>query len=51
MKKYIVSTHLGEFPTMAATPQRAISNIRYRIFGRSPFAKKYVQWWTARLAD
>ena len=39
MRRYIVSTHLGDFPTTAASPEKAISNIRFRIFGRSAAAK------------
>jgi len=47
MKEWIVSTHIGDFPTVAATAERAISNIRYRLFGR-----RYVNtaYWTAREA-
>lgn len=48
MKKYIVSTHLGDFATTAATPEKAISNIRFRIFRRSPAAKRYTANWTVR---
>ena len=47
-KKYIVSTHLGDFPTMAATPERAKANIQFRIFRRSPAAKRYTPGWTVR---
>jgi hypothetical protein len=50
MRKYIVSTHLGDFPTTAATPEKAISNIRWRIFGRSACAGRYTQNWTVRAA-
>ena len=50
MKKYIVSTHLGDFETTAPSPQKAISNIRFRIFGRSPAAARFVQGWTAHEA-
>lgn len=46
MKEYIVSTHLGEFRTMAASAAKALSNIRFRIFGRSPAAKRYTVNWT-----
>ena len=48
MKKYIVSTHLGDFPTTAQSPERAIANIRFRIFRRAPGAKRYVAGWTVR---
>ena len=50
MKRYIVSTHLGDFETTATTPEKAISNIRWRIFGRSPAAKRYTANWTAKAA-
>ena len=48
MRKYIVSTHLGDFATTAATPEKAISNIRWRIFGCSARAGRYTQNWTVR---
>lgn len=48
MKRYIVSTHLGEYETVASTPERAISNVRYRIFRRSPAARRYTWSWTVR---
>lgn len=51
MHRYIVSTHLGDFETVAATPERAISNIRFRIFRRLPAAKRYVMHWTVRECD
>ena len=50
MRKYIVSTHLGDFATIAPSPQKAISNIRWRIFGRSAAAARYVKSWTAKAA-
>lgn len=50
MKRYIVSTHLGDFPTTAPSPAKAISNIRFRIFGRSAAAKRYTANWTAKAA-
>lgn len=50
MQRYIVRTHLGDFPTTAPSPAKAISNIRFRIFGRSAAAKRYVQSWTAKAA-
>lgn len=34
MKKlYIVETHVGTFDTWATSPKKAISNIRFRLFG------------------
>ena len=50
MKRYIVSTHLGDFETTASSPAKAISNIRWRIFGRSAAAQRYVKSWTAKEA-
>ena len=50
MKRYIVSTHLGDYETVASSPERAISNIRYRIFRRSPAAKRYTHSWKVREA-
>lgn len=32
--RYIVYTHVGRFETWATSPQKAIANIRYRLFGR-----------------
>lgn len=49
MRKYIVSTHLGDFETTATSPAKAISNIRFRIFGRQP-ADWHCKYWTARAA-
>lgn len=35
MKKlYYVETHLGTFETWATSAEKAIANIRYRLFGR-----------------
>lgn len=51
MHKYIVSTHLGDFETTAPSPEKAISNIRFRIFGRQPAAKRYIIHWTVRVAE
>ena len=48
-RKYIVSTHLGKFPTWATSPQKAINNIRFRIFGRTADNTKTI-YWTARAA-
>lgn len=34
MKKlYYVETHIGTFETWATSPKKAISNIRFRLFG------------------
>lgn len=47
MRKYIVSTHLGDFETTAPTPQKAINNICWRIFHGSAASARYVAGWTA----
>lgn len=46
MKRYIVSTHLGEFEIMAASAKKALVNVRFRLFGRSGFAK--TEYWTVK---
>ena len=33
MRKFIVFTHVGKFETSAISPAKAISNVRFRIFG------------------
>lgn len=33
MKNWIVETHLGLFDTWATSAKKAISNIRFRLFG------------------
>lgn len=48
MKTYIVSTHLGDFETMATSAKKALSNIRFRLFGRSGYAK--TEYWTVKEA-
>lgn len=50
MKTYIVETHLGTFETTAESAEKAISNIRFRMFGRSPAGRRYAAGWTAREA-
>ena len=49
-QKYIVETHLGDFPTWATSPDKAINNIRWRLFGGSADSKRYAAGWTARAA-
>lgn len=39
MNKYIVETHLGAFETLAATSSKALSNVRWRLFGRCGYVK------------
>ena len=34
--KYAVATDVGTFPTWATSPKKAISNIRFRVFGTRP---------------
>lgn len=46
MKTYIVETHLGAYETRAATPRKAIANVRYRVYGRTAFAK--TDYWTVK---
>jgi hypothetical protein len=48
MTKYIVSTHLGDFETMAVSAQKALSNIRFRLFGRSGYVN--TTYWTVKEA-
>ena len=31
--RWIVETHIGNFPTWATSAEKAISNIRFRLFG------------------
>ncbi len=51
MKRYIVDTHLGKFETCATSERKAISNVRFRLFGRSAaLARKYMAYWTVREA-
>lgn len=44
MKTYIVETHVGDFETTAATPQKALANIRWRVFGGRVSAQ-YTRCW------
>ena len=47
MRKYIVETHVGTFETYATSDRKAISNIRFRVYGRQP-ADWHCRHWTAR---
>jgi len=49
MHKYIVETNVGNFETYAASPQKAISNVRYRLFGRTADNSRTF-YWTVREA-
>lgn len=46
MKKYIVETHLGDYETMATSARKALSNVRFRLYGRSGYAK--TKYWTVK---
>ena len=46
MKRYIVSTHLGDFETMAPSPRKAVSNMRWRLFRGRAGAARFVGGWT-----
>ena len=48
-RKYIVVTHLGDFPTWATSPAKAISNVRFRLFGAGAHGR-YTSGWTVREA-
>lgn len=51
MKWYIVSTHLGDFETMAPSPRKAICNLRWRLFRGSAAAARFVAGWTVKEAE
>lgn len=46
MKTYIVETHLGAFVTRARSEKNALSNVRFRLFGRSGFVN--TAYWTVK---
>ena len=48
-RRFIVSTHLGNFETWATSSKKAISNIRYRLYGRTADNSKVI-YWTAKEA-
>jgi hypothetical protein len=50
MKTWIVETHIGAFETTAESAEKAISNIRFRMFGRSPAGRRFAANWTAKEA-
>ena len=50
MKTWIVETHLGAFETTDESAEKAISNIRYRLFGRAARGAKFAANWTAKEA-
>lgn len=47
MRLWIVETHIGDFETIAPSAEKAIANVRYRIYGRQRVNTAY---WTAREA-
>ncbi len=49
-RRYIVNTHVGDFETWATSPEKAINNIRFRLFGRGVNGLRYVESWTAHAA-
>lgn len=49
MKRYLVFTHLGVIPTVAKSAARALSNVRFRLFGNNP-AREFVRAWTVKEA-
>ena len=49
-KRFIVETHLGPQPTVASSPDKAINNVRYRIFGTSR-NNDIVKYWTVKEAS
>ena len=48
-RRYIVETHVGPEPTVATSPEKAISNVRYRLFGRTR-DNVITKYWTVRIA-
>ena len=48
--RYVVTTHLGEFETVATSPAKAVSNIRFRLFGGSAAGSQFVAGWTVKEA-
>lgn len=48
-RKYLGHTHVGTFPTYATSPAKAISNIRFRLYGRTA-DNSAVIYWTAEEA-
>lgn len=46
MNRYIVSTHLGDFETIAPSPRKAVSNLCWRLFHGSAAAARFVAGWT-----
>lgn len=41
MRKFIVFTHIGKFETSAISPAKAISNVRFRLFGNRGYVQTY----------
>ena len=49
-RRWIVGTHLGPEPTWATSAKKAISNVRYRIYGAYSDGTES-KYWTARVAS
>ena len=49
--RYFVTTHLGEFETVATSPAKAIANIRFRLFRGSAVGSQFVVGWTVKEAE
>lgn len=47
MRKFIVETHVGKFETSATSEKKAISNVRFRVYGRQP-TDWHCKYWIAR---
>lgn len=46
MRKYIVRTDYGDFETWAASPRKAVANIRWRIAGGRRYDLPSTEGWT-----
>ena len=49
-RPFVVETHLGRETTWATSPEKAIVNVRYRLFGRCADART-ILYWTAHEAQ
>ena len=41
MRKFIVVTPVGKYETCAISPAKAISNVRFRLFGNRGYVQTY----------
>lgn len=46
--RFVVTTHLGEFETIATSPAKAVSNVRFRLFRGSAAGSQFVVGWTVK---